>query len=67
MIAEYNQLKFIIEEDLPEVGFYLYVYQNEKCIRDYLQDDLAACKSFALAEFGVPLDAWQPISKESKP
>lgn len=32
-------IKIIIEEDLPEVGWYIYIY-NEKneIIRDYLQD-----------------------------
>ena len=58
MTAEYNNLTFVIEEDLPEVGFYLYVYENGKCINDFLQDSLEECKDFALQEFNVPKNSW---------
>jgi hypothetical protein len=33
--AQENNLKFVIEEDLPEVGFYLYVFdENKKCFNN---------------------------------
>jgi len=49
---------FRIEEDYPEVGAYLYVYENGRCIYDYLQDSTEMCKAFALEEFNVPIDSW---------
>ena len=57
--AEHDERRFTIEEDFPEVGAYLYVFQNEKCIRDFLQNDVDACKQFALKEYGVPLSKWR--------
>ena len=58
-ITEHNNLRFEIEEDLPELGFYLYVFdENNKCVRDYLQDSKNMAMHFALEEFGVPLTSW---------
>lgn len=50
---------FKIEEDYPEVGVYLYVYENGRCTCDYLQDNIAMCKKFAFEEFNVPIDSWK--------
>jgi len=50
---------FKIEEDYPEVGVYLYVYENERCVFDYLQDNIEICKKFAFEEFNVPIDSWK--------
>jgi hypothetical protein len=55
---------FSIEESLPEIGFYLYVFKDGRCIRDDLQDTLQACKEIALEMYGVPMDAW---SEETDP
>jgi hypothetical protein len=60
-IAEFNGKKFIIEEDNPEVGFYLYVYEDEKCIRDYLQNTLEIAKRCAFEDYLVPLNIWREI------
>ena len=49
---------FKIEEDYPEVGVYLYVYENEHCIKDYLQNDIETCKALALEEYNVPINSW---------
>jgi hypothetical protein len=49
---------FIMDEDYPEVGVYLYVYENGRCIYDCLQDDFKMCREFALEKFNVPLDSW---------
>ena len=57
--AEYKKLFFKIEEDYPEVGAYLYVYQQDKCIKDLLQDTIDVCKEVALEEYGVPIDIWK--------
>lgn len=56
--AEYKELTFKIEEDYPEVGVYLYVYKEGKCIKDMLQDTIDICKEVALEEYGVPIDFW---------
>ena len=34
--AIYNNMKFIIKNDFPEIGVYLYVFEKGKCIADYL-------------------------------
>lgn len=56
--VEYNGHNFKIEEDLPEVGVYLYVYCNNQCIMDILQNSIEICKEVALEKFGVPLENW---------
>ena len=40
--AEKNNRKFIIEQDLPDIGWYLKVFEDEKCVADHLQDSLNA-------------------------
>lgn len=59
LVSKYSKRVFKIEEDFPEVGAYLYVYEKGECIKDYLQDSIDLCKEFALEEFGVPLDSWK--------
>jgi len=56
--TSYNEKKFRIEEDYPEVGSYLYIFEDEKCIKDYLQNDIEVCKKLAFEDYGVPLDRW---------
>ena len=56
--AEYNGKKFRIEEDYPEVGTYLYVYENGNCTEDYLQDNIEVCKQLAHENYKVPFDRW---------
>ncbi|PID92933.1 MAG: hypothetical protein CSA94_02645 [Bacteroidetes bacterium] len=39
--CKFGDRRFKIEEDLPDVGFYLYVYDPKgNCIADHLQNDL---------------------------
>jgi hypothetical protein len=59
LTTEFNGRKFKIEEDYPEVGLYLYVYEAEKCIKDYLQNDIEICKQIAFEDYKVPLDKWE--------
>lgn len=47
----------------PHVGFYLYVYEGDKCIRDYLQDTLEIAIECAWEDYGVPKDSWKEIEK----
>jgi hypothetical protein len=56
--VNHNGKKFRIEEDYPEVGSYLYIYEGEKCIKDYLQNDIETCKQVAFEDYKVPLDKW---------
>jgi hypothetical protein len=57
--SKYN---FIIEEDTPETGWFLYVYENEKCIADYMQDSLELTKEFAFEEYEVAMNSWKVSS-----
>jgi hypothetical protein len=50
--------RFKIEEDI-DAGFYVYVFEGEKCTQDYLQDTLKLAKEFVRDKFGVPENAWQ--------
>lgn len=43
----------------PMVGFYLYVFEGDKCIHDYLQDTLDLAMECAWEDFGVPKSAWK--------
>ncbi len=49
---------FEIKHD-PLVGFYLYVFENGKCIRDHLQDTLEIAIESAFEDYDVPKDAWR--------
>jgi len=67
MVREYRRLKakhtginFLIEEDKPEVGAYLYVFKGST-VYDYLQDSIQICQRQALEDFGVPLGSWKFI------
>jgi len=60
-IAKKDDMIFKIEEDLPDVGFYLYVFKNNKCIADYLQDTLKGVKEFANEKYMISLSSWQEI------
>jgi hypothetical protein len=37
----------------------LYVYEGEKCTKDYLQDNIKICKEVAFEEYKVSLDKWK--------
>ena len=56
--TNYNGKKFRIEEDYSEIGVYLYIYEDGKCIRDYLQNDIETCKQIAFDDYKVPVDKW---------
>ncbi len=58
LVAEHKNKRFFIEEDYPEVGYYLYVYENGQCIKDDLQDDIETCKKVAFDDYEVPYNKW---------
>jgi hypothetical protein len=53
--------RFIIEQDEPDVGWYLYVFEDSVCIFDYLQDSLTMCQEQAQEDFSVPKDSWREL------
>ena len=50
--------RYEIKQD-PIAGFYLYVFEGDKCICDYLQDTLEIAMECAWKDFGVPKNAWK--------
>lgn len=62
-ISSTKELSFVIEEDLPDIGAYLYVYNTQgDCIADYLQDDVVSCKRQAYETYGVAYNSWKKDS-----
>jgi hypothetical protein len=59
LTAAHNSIEFEIVLDKPEVGVYLYVYENGRCVRDELQNDVEACKDVAFEDYGVSKDSWK--------
>ena len=53
---------FEIKHD-PLAGFYLYVYDGERCVRDDLQDSLEIAIECALEDYNVPKDAWIKVEQ----
>jgi hypothetical protein len=53
--------RFVIEADTA-VGFYLYIFDAEKCTHDYLQDTFDAAVRQAEDDYGVPPSEWHQIS-----
>lgn len=52
------------------VGYYLYVYDGERCTHDYLQNSIEDAREFAFSTFGVPLESWitpDGIAEQSGP
>tara|TARA_R110002073_G_scaffold306012_4_gene475148 strand:+ start:10009 stop:10236 length:228 start_codon:yes stop_codon:yes gene_type:complete len=61
----YKNQRFRIKEDLPAVGWYLYVFdKNENCIADHLQDSLEIVIEEAFEEYQVPKNSWTYITSE---
>ena len=49
-----------IEEDLPEVGWYIYRYDSEgNLTHDYLQDTKEIAIEFSEKKFGVHKNSWE--------
>jgi hypothetical protein len=54
--------RYEIKHD-PSAGYYLFVYENDKCIRDHLQDTLEIVMECALEDYGVPKDLWRKVEE----
>ena len=59
--AKHDEFSILIEEDFPEVGWYMYIYKNGKGFRDELQDSIEICKKRAYREYGIPLEGWEEV------
>ncbi|WP_458626447.1 hypothetical protein [Winogradskyella sp. PC D3.3] len=58
-IIKTNTETFLIEEDFPEVGWYLYkIDQNGKIINDYLQNSKDEAMNYAFEKFKIPVNDW---------
>ena len=58
--ASYKGLQFKIEEDIPEVGWYIYKYDAQgNCTHDFLQENMELAIECAKDEFGVPPEIWK--------
>jgi hypothetical protein len=45
--------------DNPDVGYYIYVYDDQRCIADNLQIEENTCKQVALEEYGREPISWK--------
>jgi len=61
--AQQGSRTYVIEQDLPEIGAYLRIYEDGRDIADYLQDSIEDCKAFALEEFDVSTESWNRIKE----
>ena len=52
--------RFEIEHD-SFIGFYLYVFEGENCIGDYLHGTFEVAIESALENYDVPKDAWKEV------
>jgi len=60
--CKFGDKRFKIKEDLPDIGWYLYVYnENNKCIADHLQGSLEMVIDFAFEEYQIPKTNWIDI------
>jgi len=59
--TNYNNKVFRIEEDYPEVGAYLYIYEDGICIKDFLQNSIKDCMEIALEKYQITFDKWNKI------
>jgi len=56
--ASHAGRRFCIKFGGEGIGYYLYVYDEEGCTQDYLQDTLDLARACALEMFGVPAESW---------
>lgn len=61
--SDSNKTRYYEIKHDPNVGFYLYVFENDKCIHDYLQDTLELAMECAWEDFGVPKESWEEVEK----
>ena len=55
--------RFRIEEDLPGIGWYIYIYKDDILLYDYLQDTLEVSKNFVNDRYEINDDDWRFIGE----
>lgn len=65
--ATHGGRRFRIKFGGEGIGYYLYVYDGDRCTHDYLQDTLAFAQDDALELFGVPIEAWTDANETASP
>lgn len=60
-VAIIGNRRLEIEQDVPEVGWYLRIYENEKSVADHLQDSLEAVMQQAKDNYGVLEHQWKEL------
>jgi hypothetical protein len=56
-VAYWNSQRFLIEED-PGIGWYLYIFSNGSCVKDYLQDSETLAMQVAAEDYDVSFRLW---------
>lgn len=64
--ASYCGVDFLIEEDIPGITYYLYVFMPDGETYDDLQNSVLVCKLFANEEYGLPMDYWSDTNESDK-
>ena len=66
--THFDNKKYLIEEEFfypPNeeilVWAYLYIYEDDLCTEDHLQDNVEMCMKYALDICQVPLESWQEL------
>jgi len=59
LVAEYNGILARLREDLPDVGWYLYITLPSGESRDHLQDTKEIAITQAEEDYNIPPSAWQ--------
>ena len=57
--AYWNESRFVLAPDDPEVGCYLYVYKDGECERDFLQDTEILAMEQAAEDYDVAFSLWR--------
>ncbi|MHC9510466.1 hypothetical protein [Kangiella sp. M94] len=55
---EFNEYKFVLEQDLPDVGWYVTVFHGDDSVYDTLQDSKKLAIEVIYQKFGCPKDLW---------
>ena len=56
--AELFNKSIVIESD-SDVGWYIYVYDGQRCVQDYMQDSLESAKLFIQEKLGFSGLEWR--------
>ena len=55
---EHGEYKFVLEQDLPSVGWYIYVFKNGSSVFDTLQNTKEQAIETVCEKFSCPKKLW---------